>query len=113
MPLLAADAFFGMRLGDAIHKYLDLVKRPQSAAQIGAALERGGFQHRSQNFINTVWTTLARDAERGEVVKVGKTWGLNAWYSGRPRADRKAKAKASGGTQPEAQESDDATSETA
>lgn len=80
------DAFFRMRLPAAMVKCLSIAKKPQTAGEIADALQRGGFTHSSKNFVNSVWTGLDRlDRRGGEIVKVGKQWGLAEWYPGRTR----------------------------
>ncbi len=92
---LTPDAFFGMNTLDAAVKYLKIVKRPQSAAQIASALEAGGFLTRAANFAANVQTTLRREDDKvGVVVYMpNKTWALAEWYPSRPKksaADRAA-----------------------
>ena len=73
-------SFAGLTLTDAAQRYLDMVKEPQSTAEIAEALERGGYPTRSRNFINTVRSVLARHTKTvGEIVKVHKNWGLAEW----------------------------------
>ena len=60
--------------------YLEMVKEPQSTAEIAEALERGGYPTKSRNFRNTVRSVLDRHAKTvGEIVKVQKNWGLAEW----------------------------------
>lgn len=85
------DAFFGMKIPDAIRKYLGIIKRKQSVRQIADALEHGGIQHTSESFYRTVNATLHRLwKDNGDPVQVGKEWGLAAWYPGR-RIEKRAK----------------------
>jgi hypothetical protein len=79
---IESDSFFGMSIGDAAKKYLRMMKRKQPAAKIAEALDFGGLQHTSKSFPNTVRTTLIRLESEGEVVQVGKEWGLAEWYPG-------------------------------
>lgn len=103
IALIQSDAFFGLKLPEAISKYMKLMKRPQSIAEITAALQRGGYTSRSQNLSNTVWTTLSREEQRGRVVKISKgTYGLSEWY---PGAKRRLK-QAAGGPSDEQQDDD-------
>jgi len=54
--------------------------------EIADALVRGGITHQSSNFANTMYTTLKREDDRGgNIIKVGKNWGLASWYPGRVR----------------------------
>ena len=81
-----SDTFFGMKFPEAAKRYLAIAKKPQTASQIAEALQRGGITHQSSNFVNTIYTTLRREDERGgEIIKVGKNWGLASWYPGRAR----------------------------
>ncbi len=96
------DAFFGLSIGEAAKKYLTLVKRKQSTRAIADALERGGLPHTSTNFLNTVTTMLSRQARvDSELTKVGREWGLAAWYGNRrasqPRKRTKKKASRASG----------------
>ncbi len=86
---LPSDAFFGMSITDAVRKYLGMVRAKQSPSQIAAALEHGGLHNTSKNFPNTVRSIMAR-SERGggDIVRVGKLWGLTEWYPGMSRAKR-------------------------
>lgn len=95
---IPSDAFFGMSIPDGIRKYLRMVKGKQTASTIAEGLERGGYQHTSANFGNTVRTALLRMAGKGgDVVRVGNGWGLSEWYPGRRRAAGKAKDENDGG----------------
>jgi hypothetical protein len=86
---LAEDAFFGMSIQDAARKYLKMVKKPQSAAEIAKALEAGGMTHQSKYLPNTVRTTLIRIANNGgDLVQVKKDWALAEWYPGLRRGKR-------------------------
>jgi hypothetical protein len=95
---LPNDAFFGLSIGEAAKKYLNIVKRKQSTREIADALEKGGLPHTSTNFLNTVTTMLSRQARTdSELVKVGRDWGLAAWYGNRrpsqSRTPKEAKRK--------------------
>lgn len=93
------DAFFGMSIPDAAKKLLDGIRRPLSMASISDALLRGGFATTSKDFSNTVGTALRRQADDGDIVRVGNTgdWGLRAWYPGLRRRPKGAPAE----TEPE------------
>jgi hypothetical protein len=83
---IPSDAFFGMSIVDAAKKYLRMVKSKRTTADIVAALERGGITHSSKNFTNTVYAGLFRDEKQGgDIVRVGKDWGLAEWYPGKRR----------------------------
>ena len=77
---VASGSFADLTLTDAARAYLDMVKKPQSTAEIADALERGGYPTESRNFRNTVRSVLDRHAKTvGEIVKVHKNWGLAEW----------------------------------
>jgi hypothetical protein len=79
---IRADSFFGLSVGDAIVKYLEISRQPRSLTQIAEALQQGGLTHRSKQLAATVSTTLKRRSESpGDVVKVKRgLWGLQVWY---------------------------------
>jgi hypothetical protein len=79
------DAFFGLSIGEAAKKYLQMVKRKQTVKEIADALERGGLPHTSSNFVATVGTMIGRLAKSdSDLVRVGRgDWGLAAWYGSR------------------------------
>jgi hypothetical protein len=82
-PSLAPDTFFRMSVPQAIKTYLNIAKRPKNAQDITAALDRGGLTHKAKNLYATVYPTLLRMAEAGEVARIGKReWGLANWYPG-------------------------------
>ena len=75
-----SGSFADLTLTEAAQRYLDMVKEPQSTAEIAEALERGGYPTKSRNFSNTVRSVLDRHAKTvGEIVKVEKNWGLAKW----------------------------------
>lgn len=84
---IRSDEFFGMSVPDAIKKYLDIRKRPQSPSEITKGLKDGGFVTRAKDFSLSVATTLRRLKKRGEVVHLSekRQWGLAAWYPGTPK----------------------------
>ncbi len=84
---LPSDAFFGMSVPSATKKFLTMKKKPQSTQEIADALEAGGLTHSSENFTNTVSTSLHRLKKDEEgVVRVSRgKWGLMEWYPGRKR----------------------------
>lgn len=92
-----SDTFFGMKFPEAAKAYLAIAKKPQSVKEIADALQRGGITHQSSNFVNTMYTTLKREDDRGgDIIKVGKSWGLAAWYPGRVRKKVKADDEGTG-----------------
>jgi hypothetical protein len=98
---LGDSPFLGMSVPDAVRKYLRSVKRKQSTTEIVEALERGGFQHVSQNFWKTVYTTLNRVWEtQGDIVQVdGSNWALAEWFPGR-KFEKPKKQKGKVGRKP-------------
>lgn len=83
---LTQDAFFGLSLVDASHKYLAIVKTPRNAREIAEALLEGGFKTTSKDFNNTVFSVLSReDKNEGTIAKVNKGFGLAEWYPGLKR----------------------------
>ncbi len=87
-PRLAPDTFFRMSVPQAIKTFLNIAKRPKTAKEITAALDSGGLTHQAKNLYATVYPTLMRMENGGEVVRVSKgEWGLAEWYpSGRKAA---------------------------
>lgn len=81
---IAPDAFFAMSIGDAIKKFLAMVKQKQPIPEIVRALELGGLQHTSKDFAATVRSALFRELRKDdpEIVKVGDDYGLTEWYPG-------------------------------
>lgn len=95
-PIMAADiapdAFFQMSIGDAVKKYLAMVKGPRGMKEILDALERGGMVHRSKNFYTTVHASLARrEEQQGDLVRVKRKWALAEWYPGRKQTRQQGK----------------------
>ena len=74
----SSHAFFGLPIGDAVTKYLKMVKQPTKAAAIARALRAGGLLNQSPNFAATVATTLRRDANMTQLPD--KSWGLAEWF---------------------------------
>jgi hypothetical protein len=90
--LISADAFFRMSVPDAIKKYLNIIKRPKTAKEITAGLQQGGFTTKAKNLYATVYPTLLRMEEAGEVVRVTKAeWGLTEWYPAGRKANQEEK----------------------
>lgn len=84
--------FHGLGILDAAKKYLEMVKRTQTTAEIAEALEKGGLKHTSTNFKATVNTILSRDGVRkgGGLKRLASgQWGLAEWYPG-SKSKRKA-----------------------
>jgi len=81
--LIPPDAFFRMPVPEAIKKYLNIVKRPKTAKEITGGLQQGGLTTKAKNLYATVYPTLLRMVQSGEVVRVTKNeWGLTEWYPG-------------------------------
>ncbi|MYC27839.1 MAG: hypothetical protein F4X63_07600 [Nitrospira sp. SB0662_bin_26] len=81
---VASGAFADLTVTEAARAYLDMVKEPQSTAEIAEALVKGGYPTESRNFRNTVRSVLDRHAKTaGEIVKVHRNWGLAEWNRGR------------------------------
>lgn len=78
---MSSDAFFRMSVPDAIKKFLNIAKGPRTAKEITAGLEQGGLTHQAKNLYATVYPTLLRMSQAGDVVRVGSgQWGLAEWY---------------------------------
>jgi hypothetical protein len=72
--------FAGMSVIEAVKKYLRLVKMSQTNREIVEALKDGGFEAKSNRFVDTVRTLLTRNAEqRGDLVWKDKKWELAEW----------------------------------
>lgn len=105
------DAFFGLSIGEAGKRYLEMVKRKQSTQEIADALERGGLPHTSTNFTNTVGTMMNRLAKADpDIARVGRgEWGLAAWYGNRrpkpPEPPKKRRSKKRKKAEPDAESS--------
>lgn len=80
-PRLKADTFFKMSFQQAIHECLAIMRRPMSAKEITVALQSGGLTHKAKDLYQTVFPTLGRMKEKGEVDKLPDgLWGLAEWY---------------------------------
>lgn len=90
------DSFFGMSMPDAITKFLEMSKRPQSVSDITKALQDGGFPTTAKNLIASVGSTLTRMKTAGDVVSVSGKWGMSAWYPALRRERVEAVQKANG-----------------
>ena len=76
------NAFHGLTIKAAAIKYLKIVGKPQKSRKIAEALENGGYQHESKNFVSTVTTVLFRKSKsNGPFVKLNDGWGLPEWKS--------------------------------
>lgn len=105
------DSFFGMSMPDAITKFLEMSKRPQSVSEMTKALQDGGFPTTAKNLIASVGSTLTRMKLAGDVVSVSGKWGMAAWYpalrrerieavqkGAKPKGKKTAKAKKPSGS---------------
>jgi hypothetical protein len=80
-PRFKSDTFFKMSVQQAIARCLALAKRPLTAREITGALETGGLTHKAKDLYQTVFPTLMRMKDKGEVDKLADGgWGLSAWY---------------------------------
>ncbi len=88
--VVSSDAFFKMNVPDAIKAFLNIVKRPQTTRSITDALQTGGLTHRAKDLYQTVFPTLMRMKDRGDIEKLANgEWGLAEWYrrSTQPQAE--------------------------
>jgi hypothetical protein len=76
-------SFHGLKLPEAVKKYLWMAKRPQTAKQIATGLRASGMLVTSKHFYSNVYTTLSRGERAGEFVQIGKEWGLAEWRPGK------------------------------
>ena len=75
-----SGAFADLTLTEAARQHLDVMKQPQSTAEIAEALKRGGYPTEARNFRSTVRSVLDRHAKTvGNIVKVQKNWELAEW----------------------------------
>jgi hypothetical protein len=87
------DAFFGMKIPQAIRSYLEIMKSPQSPKAINDGLMAGGLLTNSTNFYTTMWTALKRLEDSGDVVNTKNGYGLALWYPSRPKGPDTRKPK--------------------
>jgi DNA-binding NarL/FixJ family response regulator len=86
------DTFFRMTMPDAIIKYLEIAKRPQTLSEITKALQDGGLPTTATNLMPIVGSRLSRLKTDGKVCQpTSGKWGLSEWY---PAAARQAAAAA-------------------
>jgi hypothetical protein len=89
-----SDEFFRMSIPEAVRRYLEIMKAPQSPTAIVGALKAGGVLSESKNFYTTVWTALKRLRKAGDIVNTRTGWGLSDWYPNKPKGaveDKKGK----------------------
>jgi hypothetical protein len=91
---LTPEMLFGKSIPEAAMTCLQTFKRPMGSKEIADALDAASYHHRSKNFPNTVNSILNRREENvGDVVRVGRQWGLAEWYPGRRRKAERDKAE--------------------
>lgn len=99
---IPTGAFLGRSIPDAAKLYLEIIKKKQTSREIAEALQKGGIESTSKNFIGMVGAVLdrARKNVNPAIVKVGNQWGLSSWYpkgilnaTAAPAAKRKAGKK--------------------
>jgi hypothetical protein len=77
-----AGAFHGKSIPEATQLYLEIVKKKQTGREIAEALQKGGMESTSKNFVEVVGNGLNRARRLGNsgLVKLGAHWGLASWY---------------------------------
>jgi DNA-directed RNA polymerase delta subunit len=89
---IPSDAFLKMTIPDAAKKYFEMVRTPQTMAQIWEALKRGGLPHAQYNAVYTaIWR---RESPKGIFFRVDEDenlWSLAEWYPSNPNVRKKAK----------------------
>jgi hypothetical protein len=95
-------AFLGKSIPEAARLYLEIIKKKQTSREIAEALQKGGVESTSKNFIGMIGPVLERARRNANpvIVKVGNQWGLSSWYpkgilnaTAPPAAKRKAVKK--------------------
>jgi hypothetical protein len=81
--MVRSDEFFQMSMPEAIKRYLAIMKQPQTPKTIEVALRDGGFITTATKIYAKVSTAIRRLSASGDIVNVGKGWGLADWYRGR------------------------------
>ncbi len=90
------DEFFRLSIGEAVMKYLAIMKQPQNPMAIVNGIKAGGILTNAKNFYANVNTELKRLRERDLIVNTPSGWGLAEWYPQRPRTPEPAKPKKKG-----------------
>lgn len=88
-----SDEFFRLSMSQAISRYLQIMKAPQSQGAIRDALKSGGILSNARNFGASVNTELKRMKVRNLVVNTPSGWGLAEWYPQKPKANEAPKPK--------------------
>jgi hypothetical protein len=86
-----------MSIPEAVRRYMEIMKAPQTPTAIVGALKAGGVLSESKNFYTTVWTALKRLKKSGDIVNTRTGWGLSDWYPNKPKGgieERRPKKKA-------------------
>jgi DNA-directed RNA polymerase delta subunit len=92
---IPSNAFFGLGIGDAAKKYLELIQAKKTLLQIVQALQDGGMPPQKPN---TVYAALRRrESVTGDITRAGEEWGLKEWFSNiaKPKANQGKKTKKS------------------
>src|ERR1035437_2966456 len=82
-------SFHKMSIPEAAVLYLRMVKQKQKAAEIAAALRRGGIETTSKKFNNQIHAALDKSSKtkNSEIIKLhGAYWALREWFPASVRA---------------------------
>lgn len=90
---IRADAFFRMSIPDAIKRYLEIAKQPQSPKAIAEALKAGGVLSSAKKFYANITTALSRMEAQGILTNTPGGWALAEWYAGRAKPSEPVKSK--------------------
>jgi hypothetical protein len=89
-----SDEFFRMKVPEAIKRYLEIMKQPQTPKAIADGLKVGGVLSEAKHFYSNVFTALKRLRDSGDVVNTKRgAWALSEWYPNRPKAGNGKKPK--------------------
>jgi hypothetical protein len=79
MPEFANTPYHEMGMAEAALKHLEMTRAPVPNLKLAAALESGGFRHKSKNFPNTLNSVLWRRAKAiGDIRKTARGWEVAA-----------------------------------
>lgn len=100
-----SDEFFRMSMPEAIRKYLEIMKQPQTPKEIMAGIKAGGILSEAKHFYANVFTSLRRLRKQNLVINTKSGgWGLAEWYAGKsgvtPEPKPKRKKGGKGGKSP-------------
>jgi hypothetical protein len=88
-------SFHGKTIPEAIHLYLELMRKKQTAREISDGLKKGGVESTSKKwFDKIIYATLDRLKKSRQIVKIGSEWGLPEWYPALMRAGQPDSTKA-------------------